>query len=101
MLNLRGRLLHTGLPRSPVSLLSVIRSLSASQCGRVSMAIAASSMPASGEPTMLRTLSSAEWKLVWPRACSPSMILGASSSCTPRIWMFCRVVMSMTPSSGP
>ena len=47
---------------------NALKSLRASQCGRVST-MPWSSMPASGEPTMLRTLSRAEWKLVWPRAC--------------------------------
>ena len=83
MLNLRGRLPHTGLPRSPVSPLSEMRSERALQMPRVST-ISLSSMPASGEPTRLRTLSSALWNDVWLRACRPSMMVGASSTETPR-----------------
>ena len=60
MLNLRGRLPHRGLPRVPVTGSSEIMSGHTLQNGRVST-ISRSSIPASGGPTMLRTLSSADW----------------------------------------
>mmetsp|Transcript_3973 Transcript_3973/g.12211 ORF Transcript_3973/g.12211 Transcript_3973/m.12211 type:complete len:284 (+) Transcript_3973:1601-2452(+) len=101
MLNLRGRFPHFGLPRFPVAGSSEMRSFSASQNGRVSTS-SASSTPASGEPTTFRTLSIADWKLVWLcEAWSFSMRAAPSSMVSPRSWTFCRVVTSITPSSGP
>lgn len=92
MLNLRGRLPHSGLPRCA----PVMQSLIIWQTGRVSMS-SCGSMPASGLPTKLRTLSSPDCTDDSPFSSSVSTTCDASSSRTPRSWMFWRVVMSSTP----
>ena len=96
MLNFRGRLPRTGLPRVPMTGSRRTRSLRALQISRVST-LSRSSMPARGWPAMFRTLSRALWKDVWFRACRPSMMAGESSILIPRSWTCCYI----TPRSGP
>lgn len=54
-----------------------------------------------GLPTRLRTLSSPDMNEPSPHSSSASATWLASSSVMPRSWMFCRVVISTTPSLGP
>ena len=79
MLNLRGKFAKRGLPNVPsgerisMSFISVVR-------GMV-LRISVGEIPARGEPTMLRTLSRAEWKEVWFRAWRPAMMVEAAGTC--------------------
>lgn len=92
--HLRGRLPISGLPRP----MFTVKSLMDLTRARVSK-ISCGSIPASGLPTGLRTLSSPDWIVERPTACRPSRISGTSGSWTPRNWKFWRVVMSAQPSS--
>mmetsp|Transcript_4073 Transcript_4073/g.10363 ORF Transcript_4073/g.10363 Transcript_4073/m.10363 type:complete len:211 (-) Transcript_4073:316-948(-) len=96
MLNLRGRLAYSGLPRKA----PVMAELISSHTARVSM-ISLGSTPAIGFPTRLRTLSRPVMREPRPHSRSESTTCEPSSSFTPRSWMFMRVVMSITPSLSP
>ena len=92
--HLRGRLLISGLPRPLLSTYAC----SASVAGRLSIT-SSGSMPASGLPTALRTLSSPDCSDDMPAPSSAASSAGTSGSVMPRSWMFWRVVMSAQPSS--
>ena len=85
VLNLRGRLVNSGLPAATAS---VARSTA------LASMISSAQMPATGQPRMLRGTSPQAWRLDRPAPSSRSQICGTSSIRIQWNWTFCRSVMS-------